>query len=241
MSMGSVRRTLRRSSAVSAGALLVVLTGGGIALGGALPAGDSSAVTPLGAVSPGSTVSSVDSTVASTSSRVRPTPEPQTPAHPTSAPADVPVTNVLATVTARLSTAADGVVSTVTGLLASPPAAHGGNGGTSSGSTPSTPSHPAGPVATAHHRPLPATSSAGLALGHVRGEAAPLDHRANVTVTAATQPELTPHPFAVPTPLGALGKHSLPAAIVVIAFVAFAAVGAGHVGMWKNRLRVVSE
>lgn len=238
MTAGSVRRTLLRGGAVSSGALFVALAAGSVSLAGAVPASDGAAVQPLG------TVTSVTSTATSTatSSLTLPTPEPETPA----TSGDGPVKDVVDTVT----TTADDAVSTVTGLLApqpSPTARPGSGGSTSGGSTPSVPSTVSAgtshPVASKHHHTNTATASGagmGVGLGRIFREPSPASTPANTTVTAAAQPQLTPNASGTPSSLGDITKQGLPAGIVIIAVVAFAAVAASHVGVWQNRLRALA-
>jgi hypothetical protein len=223
---------------VSAGALLVVLSGGGLALGGVVPGSD-------GALDPivSTVTSTASSTISSTESGAGLVPAPQ--------PAPEPVQSTL-----------DGATKAVDDTLApddQDPSDPGNDGGATGGDLGSQPKPgrkattasvdtPSGTTARTVKAPA-AHATSGLAAiqgptaWHGRATAA-LSGNAPITeqpVTAAPHgaiaPRLLPQLPSAGSQSPLSGNEALPGVLVVLAVTGLAALVASHIGVWQNRLR----
>lgn len=245
-SSGSVRRSLQRTGTVSASALfLALVAGGGMSLAGAVP-GTSTGDGLSGAT--GSTTNTVNGLVSPVTSAL-PAPSPQ----PSPSPSG-PLQTVVGTVTSTATTTVKTVTGTVDNVLHPTPSGGGSSGGTQGGSHgssgPTGGSTGGGSTSTGPRQGTKGTPKVARPAAGIEAAAAlpalprNLDTRVGLSsstaeqphVAAASAPELAPTPADHTPAFIALSKRTLPAAIVVIAVAAVAAVGAGHIGVWQNRL-----
>jgi hypothetical protein len=256
MEPGSIGRTLRRSGAVSAGALFIALAGGGLSLAGAVPGSAGNSALPAvssphdGGLLHGQSLPTVPPLPVPV-----PVPLPAPAPVPTTAPTDSGPLPPTVTKTVHKT------VKTVQGLLGGGSGGSGGSQGGSGGqhggsrgSHPGTSGHQPGsktPDNTKSRPPTRSVTPGGVyrvpmrRVDTVAAAAAPrLANHANVAANvaaagapAAVPPQLAPTPSLTQPPIVSIGQRSLPAAIVAIAIAAFAALAASHVGVWQNRVR----
>jgi hypothetical protein len=269
MARGTVRRTLQRSSAVSAGALLVALAGGGLSLAGAVPGSDSggglvstvgSATSGNGVTVPGTSTTLPTPTLPDPVAQALPLPTgTQSPA-PTPTTKSGPIQQVVKTVDKTVHKTVHTTVSTVK-ALGNGSGTSGSGGGTTTTPNPPTAGRPTGSGSTTktlHAGGTTVAAPLGGRLGHTvpaatsgartvdalgsdaAGSVAPAQtnlQAAGQRAAALGRPQLAPTPSLSIPPVVGLGSHTLPGAIVAVAFAALAALVASHIGVWQNRVR----